>query len=62
MKQAKRLILIAATAIAVLSVQSATIAKNASTSVSSTQIFNGTRPGSTAPHSDGTHPMPPYLA
>jgi hypothetical protein len=52
MKQAKRLILIAATVVAVLSVQSATLAKDASTSVSSTQTFN----------IDGTHPMPPYLA
>jgi hypothetical protein len=52
MKQAKRLILIAATVVAVLSVQSATFAKDASTSVSSTQTFN----------IDGTHPMPPYLA
>ena len=57
MKQAKRVILIAAAAIAVLMVQGTAFAK---ASVGTAQGFNGTQPTSTCPHMDGTEPMPPY--
>ena len=55
MKQAKRIILVAAAAIAVLTVPAASIAKSPSLAA---QGFNGTV--STTPHMDGTQPMPPY--
>lgn len=57
MKQAKRIILIAAAAIAVLTVQASTFAK---TSVAIAQGFNGNQLGPTCSHMDGTEPMPPY--
>jgi hypothetical protein len=57
MKKAKRIILIAAAAIAVLTVQGTAFAK---ASVVTAQGFNGTQPASTCPHMDGTEPMPPY--
>ena len=57
MKQAKRTILIAAAAIAVLAMQTTTFAK---TSVVAAQGLNGIQPASTCPHMDGTEPMPPY--
>jgi hypothetical protein len=55
MKQAKRVILIAAAAIAVLTVPATSFAKSPSLAAHS---FNGTV--STTPHMDGTQPMPPY--
>lgn len=55
MKQAKRVILIAAAAIAVLTVPAASFAKGPFVAA---QGFRGT--GSTTPHMDGTQPMPPY--
>jgi hypothetical protein len=55
MKQAKRIILIAAAAISVLTVPATSFAKGPSVPA---QGSNGTV--STAPHMDGTQPMPPY--
>ena len=55
MKQAKRVILIAAAAIAVLTVPATSFAKGPSVAA---QRFNGTV--SATPHMDGTQPMPPY--
>jgi hypothetical protein len=55
MKQAKRVILIAAAAIAVLTAPATSFAKGSSVA---RQGFNGTV--STTPHMDGTQPMPPY--
>jgi len=57
MKKAKRIILTAAAAIAVLMIQGTAFAK---TSVVSQQGFNAPQPASTSPHMDGTEPMPPY--
>ncbi len=55
MKQAKRVILIAAAAIAVLTVPATSFAKDPSVAA---QGFN--RTVSAIPHMDGTEPMPPY--
>ena len=55
MKQAKRVILIAAAAIAALTVPATSFAKGPSVAA---QGFNGTV--SAIPHKDGTQPMPPY--
>ena len=55
MKQAKRVILITAAAIAVLTVPAPSFAKGPSVAA---QGFNGTV--STTQHMDGTQPMPPY--
>ena len=55
MKQAKRVILSAAAAIAVLIVPATSFAKGPSVAP---QGFNGTV--SATPHMDGTQPMPPY--
>ena len=53
MNQAKRILLIAATAVAVLTIQTTTFAMSASRAVSPAPV-------STSPHMDGTHPMPPF--
>jgi hypothetical protein len=55
MKQAKRVILIAAATIAVLTVPATSFAKVLSVAAKG---FNGTV--SAIPHMDGTQPMPPY--
>jgi hypothetical protein len=55
MKQAKRVVLIAAAAIAALTVPATSFAKGPSVAA---QGFNGTV--SAIPHKDGTQPMPPY--
>jgi hypothetical protein len=55
MKQAKRVVLIAAAAIAALTVPATSFAKGPSLAA---QGFNGTV--SAIPHMDGTQPMPPY--
>jgi hypothetical protein len=53
MNQAKRILLIAATAVAVLTIQTTTFAMSASRAVSPAPV-------STSPHMDATHPMPPF--
>jgi len=53
MKQAKKILLIAAAAVAVLTIQTATFAMSASRAVSPVPV-------STSPHMDGTEPMPPF--
>ena len=55
MKQAKRVTLIAAAAVALLTVPATSFAKGSSVAA---QGFKGTV--STTPHMDGTQPMPPY--
>jgi hypothetical protein len=53
MKQAKKILLIATAAVAVLTIQTTAFAMSASRAVSPVPV-------STSPHMDGTEPMPPF--
>jgi hypothetical protein len=60
MKLAKRIFLVAAVAVTVLTIQTTTFAIGGSRAIASSHRLDGTEPMPPYPHMDGTEPMPPY--